>query len=349
MNGNTPKKSPSNVLVTGATGLVGSYLVRYLLRKTGDNIIALRRSNSDCSLLSEVSDRIEFREADLNDYESLSEALNGVNKVFHCAALVSFDPRDKDLLLKTNVEGTANLVNICLESNIEKLVYVSSIAAIGKPPGRMSDENDYWQSESDSNFYSLSKFLSEQEVWRAEAEGLNVVIVNPTIILGSGFWDVGSNKFFQQAYKNFKFYTGGSTGFVDVRDVVRAMYILMENNISAQRYILNAEVVKFREMMNMVADAIGKKRPTTAVGKFLSGLIWRTEAIRGILTGAKPLITKATAKNANSDLSVDNSKSLNIPGFSYRPITTSIAEIGEQFRKASINNWKPDILPFDQD
>lgn len=333
--------------MTGATGLVGSYLVRYLVQKGEDHIIAIRRKSSDRSLLSDIEDQIEFREADINDYEALNASMQGVDKVYHCAALVSFDGRDKDKLLKVNVEGTANIVNLCLERNITKMVYVSSIAAVGRSPGKLIDEKDHWQHSSDNNFYSLSKFLGEQEVWRGEAEGLNIAIVNPTIILGSGFWEVGSNKFFRQAYKNFKFYTNGSTGFVDVRDVAEVMYTLMNSDISGERYILNAEVIKFRDMMNMVADSIGKKRPGICVGPILAGLIWRLEALRGFITGARPLITRATAKNAQSHIAIDNRKSLTIPGFTYRNISSTVKEIGEQFKIAEINSWAPAKLPFD--
>lgn len=346
MTGHSEGLHKSTVLVTGATGLVGSYLVRYLIQKGMDHIIAIRRKNSDCSLLSDVLDQIEFREADINDYEALSAAMAGVGKVYHCAALVSFDERDKNTLLKVNAEGTENVVNVCLEKNINKLVYVSSIAAIGKPPGKSIDEKDYWQRESNNNAYALSKFLGEQEVWRGEAEGLKIAIVNPTIILGSGFWDVGSNKFFRQAYKNFKFYTNGSTGFVDVRDVVQAMYIIMNSAVTGERYILNAEVIKFKDMMDMVADAIGKKRPSIAVGSFLSGIIWRLEALRGFVTGVRPLITQATAKNAQSTISINNSKSLTIPGFTYRSVERSVKEIGDQYKIAETNNWTPGKLPF---
>lgn len=335
------------ILVTGATGLVGSYLIRYLLKAGYTDVVALKRKSGNIALLDGYTDKIEFKEGDLNDYFSLKAALEGVHKVYHCAALVSFDDRDKNDLIRVNVEGTANLVNICLEEGIEKLVHVSSIAAVGKKPGKIVSETDFWQKNDDMNYYSLTKFQGEQEVWRGHAEGLSVAIVNPTIILGSGFWETGSNKFFKQADNGFRFYTQGSTGFVDVRDVVKFMHQVMESDINGERFILNADSWTYKRLMDECASVLGKKGPDIGVGPVISGIIWRLEWLRGRLTGKRPMITKSTAKNAQTRLEIDNRKSLQLAGFLYRSLEQSIHETGKQFLKAKSSNWKPEVLDFD--
>lgn len=334
------------ILVTGATGLVGSYLIRYLLQAGYTNIIALKRATSNTELLGASVDKIEFREGDLNDYDSLKEALVGVEKVYHCAALVSFDDRDKKNLINVNVNGTANLVDLSIDAGVRKLVHVSSIAAVGKKPGKVVSESDFWQKNDDMNYYSLTKFLGEQEVWRGYAEGLSVAIVNPTIIIGSGFWEVGSNKFFKQADNGFRFFTQGNTGFVDVRDVVKFMHLIMESDVEGERYILNAVSWPYKQLMDECAKAVGKKGPDIGVGKVISSVIWRLEWLRGRLTGKRPMITKSTAKNAQTKLNIDNSKSLQVNDFKYRPLETSVQETGKQFMEAKANNWKASVLEF---
>jgi dihydroflavonol-4-reductase len=318
-------------LVTGASGLIGSYLTRELVRR-GESVVALVRENSDLSLLSGVLDAIALRTGDLNDYYSLSAAMEGVAKVYHCAAMVSFDPRDRELLMKTNVEGTAHLVNLCLEAGIEKLVHVSSIAALGKKEGKAIQEEDYWQNPSDRNDYALSKYLSEQEVWRGYAEGLAVTIVNPTIVLGSGFWEVGSNKFFGQAWSGFPFYTKGIGAFVDVRDVVEAMIVCMDPRHTGHRFVLNAACLPYKQLMEECALAVGKKGPYLPVGKLGSGIVWRLAYWKSKLLGGRPFLTRSTAKAAQSVIQIDNSKSLEHLLVKYRNISESIREIGKQFK-----------------
>jgi nucleoside-diphosphate-sugar epimerase len=317
-------------LVTGASGLIGSYLVRELVNQ-GDQVVALVRENSDLSLLRGTLDHIEIRIGDLRDYYSLEDALEGVSKVYHCAAMVSFDDRDREELIKTNVEGTANLVNLCLEMGVKKLVHVSSIAALGKKEGNYVNEEDYWQNNADNNYYALSKFLSEQEVWRAYAEGLPVAIVNPSIVLGSGFWHVGSNKFFGQAWDRFPFYTRGVGAFVDVRDVVKAMVLCMEKEYTGQRFILNAACVPYKQFMEECSLAVGKKGPSIAVGNFTSGIIWRVAHWKSKILGGRPFLTRITARAAQSRFQIDNRKSRELLKIEYRNISKTLQEIGKQY------------------
>ncbi|HNE28527.1 MAG TPA: SDR family NAD(P)-dependent oxidoreductase, partial [Saprospiraceae bacterium] len=228
------------ILVTGGTGFVGSYLIRLLVQH-GYHVRALRRADSAMHLVHDVADRVEWVEADVTDLVALEEAFEGVTQVCHCAAMVSFHPRDVRRMMQVNVDGTANIVNLCLHFGVRKLVHVSSIAAIGRSKERKHlDEKSPWVQSKVTSQYAISKYQGEQEAWRGHAEGLDVAIVNPAIILGSGYWNVGSGRFFQQVNDGLKFWPVGRSGFVDVRDVAQFMLLLLGNNISGERYILNA-------------------------------------------------------------------------------------------------------------
>ena len=200
------------ILVTGGTGFLGSYLLRILLKKGYQKIRALKRDSSDLSLVHNVKDQIEWVEGDLLDPESLGDAMEGVRQVYHCGAMVSFDPKQSNQMMRVNVEGTENIVNIALEIGIEKMVHVSSIAALGrtKETPNVNEETYFKRDENNSN-YSISKYLSEQEVWRGIAEGLPAAILNPSVIIGSGFWNKGTGRMFQKVWDGLKFYPVGST------------------------------------------------------------------------------------------------------------------------------------------
>ena len=209
----------SLVLVTGATGFVGSYLIRSLLQK-GMRVRALRRKNSRLDLLAGVADKVEWIQADVTDTGALEDAFEGVTHVCHCAAIVSFHPKDADKMLKVNVEGTANIVNLCLDFGVKKLVYVSSIAALGRATNRPHlDESCKWVESKDNSRYAISKYGAEMEVHRGIAEGLSVAIVSPSVIVGSQYWDEGMAGFFKKIDQGLKFCPSGGSGFVDVRDV----------------------------------------------------------------------------------------------------------------------------------
>ena len=222
------------ILVTGASGLVGSQLVKELM-KTGKKVKALYRSSIP---VIEGADNIEWVRGDILDVVALEEAMVGVQQVYHCAAIVSFNPKNKAALHQTNVEGTANVVNACLNANIQKLVFVSSVAALGRiREDTPINETMNWSEETSNSEYGKTKYFAEMEVWRGIGEGLDAVIVNPVIILGSGDWEKGSSELFKSAYDEFPWYTEGSGGFVDVVDVVKAMILLMESNYYLlQRY-----------------------------------------------------------------------------------------------------------------
>ncbi|TKK68327.1 NAD-dependent epimerase/dehydratase family protein [Ilyomonas limi] len=318
------------VFVTGATGLVGSHLVQALVQQ-GRQVRALYRSAIPSY---EGADKVEWIKGDILDVIALEEALAGVEQVYHCAAVVSFNPKKIHELYQTNIEGTANIVNACITAGVQKLLHVSSVAALGRiNEGVAIDENMHWSPKTNNSEYGKSKYLAEMEVWRGIGEGLKAVIVNPTIILGAGDWNGGSSQIFKTVYEEFPWYTDGITGFVDVVDVVSAMQLLMESEVSAQRYILNAVNMSFKELFVMIAQCFGKRPVHKKVTPFMAGVIWRWEAIKYRLTGISPLLTKETAASAQAKVFFKNGKFLQqFPSFKYTPITTTIYNICNQLK-----------------
>jgi dihydroflavonol-4-reductase len=319
------------ILVTGGSGLVGSHLIAALV-KEGKKVRALFRSTVPQIPFAE---QIEWVKGDILDVSALEEALIGISQVYHCAAMVSFNPKNKAALFQTNVEGTANLVNCCIDASVEKLLFVSSVAALGRiREDRAINETMNWTPETSNSEYGKSKYLAETEVWRGISEGLNAVIVNPVIILGAGDWEKGSSEIFKSAYDEFPWYTSGTGGFVDVADLVNAMILLMESNVAAERFIISAENLGYREIFSQIALYFHKKPPHKKVTKLLAAIVWRIEAIKGYFTGNTPLLTKETAATAQACVQFNNTKLMQqFPSFQYRPITDSIERICKELIK----------------
>jgi dihydroflavonol-4-reductase len=293
------------ILITGATGLIGSQLVRRYL-KAGRTVSALRRAASTTGLLDDVKDQITWLEGDILDIPSLEDAIQPGMDVIHTAAIVSFVPRDRAQMEKINVEGTANIVNVCLDKKVRKLGFISSVAALGRPdPKRNSgsetvviDENQKWEDSPNNSAYAQTKYRAELEVWRGVAEGLDAVIVNPSVVLGEGDWSRSSSQLFRYVYQEKPFYTEGMTNVVDVQDVAEALYQLMESNIVNERYILNGATLSYKDLFYKMADAFGKKPPAYRVAPALAEVLWRLEALRSRISGKAPLITRETARSA---------------------------------------------------
>ncbi|MEP6927559.1 MAG: NAD-dependent epimerase/dehydratase family protein [Ginsengibacter sp.] len=310
------------ILVTGAAGLVGSELVKQLLEK-GYKVTGIYNS----SPVNIIHPNLRVQQCDILDIIGLEEIIEGITHVYHCAAIVSFEPKDKYNLLKINVEGTANVVNACMDAGVQKLVHVSSVSALGRiRDGETINEQMNWTEETSNSVYGKSKYLGELEVWRGIGEGLQALIVNPSIILGGNNWDNGSAAIFKTAYDEFKWYTEGISGFVDVRDVANAMILLMNSKISGQRFILSAENLSYKEIFFSIAKCFGKKPPSKKVSPFMGEIVWRLEAIKAGITGKKHLLTKETTRTAQACVYFDNTKILNaLPGFNFNPVAVSIA------------------------
>lgn len=329
------------ILVTGGTGLVGTHLL-YRLTTAGENPIALVRRSSNIQRVKTVFsyystnaqklfDSITWIEGDILDIFSVIEAMKGIKQVYHCAASVSFQSSDKKTLTDTNLQGTCNIVNAALESNIEKLVHVSTIGALGRADATgLITEETYWNNKK-SSVYSTSKYHAEMEVWRGIAEGLNAVIVNPSIILGPGDWTSGSSKLFTTMYKGLKFYSSGTNGFVDVDDVVVSMINLMNSDISGERFIINSENISYKELFYWMAEALGVPPPPYKATRVMSEIGWRILWLKGFLTGKKSTITKETAETANQNYKYSNEKIINTTFISFLPVKESINKNSKLF------------------
>lgn len=271
---------------------------------------------------------------DLLDVVSLEEMLEDVQTVYHCAGLISYNPQDRERLYQINVEATANVVNACLLSGVQKLVHVSSIAALGKfVPGKEIDEETVWTEDARNSAYGYSKYLGEMEVWRGVTEGLQAVIINPSIILGPGDWKNGSTAIFRNIYEGFKWYTEGVNGFVDVRDVALSMIQLMQSNIHTERFVVNAVNASYKEVFFSIADNWNKPRPNKLVTRALSSLVWRMEYIKSIFTRKQPLVTRETANTALAEVRFNNQKLLKaLPGFSYLSLAETIQYTCQQLQ-----------------
>ncbi len=321
------------ILVTGGTGFLGSYLLRALVN-AGKPVRALYRQQIPAQL-HDIQDQVQWFQGDILDVISLEEAMQGITQVYHCAAIVSFHPSSRLSMMHTNVEGTANVVNMALDAGVQKLVHVSSVAALGRAKDNAAiDERAEWQDSPNNSQYAVSKYRAEMEVWRGIAEGLDAAIVNPTIILGSGFWLEGSGTLVKHVWKEFPFYTGGINGYVDVEDVVRVMMLLMDSPIKGQRFVVSAENKSYFDLFSEMAGQLGKKPPHISVQPWVAEIVWRVEKLKGLFSDAKPVITKETARTAQLKMYYNSSKILRtLPSFQFKPLTQTVAEICRSFKE----------------
>lgn len=327
---------------------MGAHLL-YELTNSGQQVKALHRKQSNTGWVKKIFSyytdqteilysRIEWVEGDILDYLSLEEALKGVTSIFHCAAMISFHGNDNDTMLNNNVKGTGNLIDAAIHNGVSRFCHVSSIAALGKTQdGSIITEETYWTPTKRKTGYSLSKFFSEMEVWRGIEEGLEAVIVNPSIIMGPGNWNIGSPKLFQSIWKGLKYYTKGITGFVDVRDVVRAMILLMDETkfekVKNQRFILNAGNMSYQDFFNKIADGLNKPRPRNFASDIKLNIAWRMAIMASFFTGKRPLITRDTVSSSNQINQYSGEKISRLTGFQYRSLDSSITNIAEIFLK----------------
>ena len=322
------------ILITGITGLVGSFTARYFL-KSGFEVSGLKRVNSDLSLIQDIENKITWFEGDILDILLLEKAIEYVNYVVHAAAIVSFAPKNRDKMFKTNVEGTINVVNLCLEKNVRKLCFVSSVAALGRkiPNGNNSnhvikiDEKATWEENELNSNYAKTKYLAEMEVWRGQSEGLNSVIVNPSLILGEADWNKSSTQLLRYVYDEHKFYPEGNLNYVDVEDVAECIFKLIVSDISDERFILSAGKITYKEFFEKVAPRFSKKAPSTLISKSLTGIVWRLEKIRSFFTGNAPLLTKETALSSSHAFEYLNEKIKKTLNFTFRNLDDSLERI----------------------
>jgi dihydroflavonol-4-reductase len=326
------------VFVTGGTGFLGAHLIHHLLA-AGKQVRALKRQTSSMMLFDRVfrfyqtspeqlPGKLEWVEGDLLNILQLDELIGeGISEIYHTAALVSFQPQDKTTMMHTNISGTANLVNAALNKNIRKLCHVSSIAAIGRGENKnVIDENTLWKASRRNSNYAISKYGAEREVWRGMEEGLPAVIINPSIILGAGETKSGTGKMISVVLKGLKFYSSGTNGFVDVKDVVKLMIQLAESEISGERFVVSAENLTYKEIFTMIAKEIGKKPPSFKATGWMGKLAWRGSYALGKITSTKPLITRETAITARNTYLYSNRKICEVLNFRFMPVENAIKD-----------------------
>tara|TARA_B100001142_G_scaffold179806_2_gene179355 strand:- start:21510 stop:22514 length:1005 start_codon:yes stop_codon:yes gene_type:complete len=328
------------IFVTGGSGLVGSYILLKLCQQ-GKEFKALKRASSSLEVCKRIFTyynsadlfaQINWVVGDINDIPSLELGVKDCDMILHCAGLVSFAPSDLDLLKKVNIEGTANIVNVALSHKIKKLGYISSIATLGSNSNeKIVDEECYFKSSKSDSNYAISKYYAEQEVWRAVAEGLDAVIVNPSVILGPGDWQKGSSQIFQKIYNGLKYYTSGSTGYVDVDDVAESLLHLLFSDINNERFIVNGANLKYRDCFDMIAVNFKRPKATIKVTPFIKEIAWRVEAILSFFSGRRPLLTKETANNAMRNRRFSSAKIEKAIGFKFTEINSTIKKYSDWF------------------
>lgn len=325
------------VFVTGGTGLLGAQLLFDLVSQ-GKKVRAIYRSESRLEAVRHLFqhrnpekalalfDAIDWVIGDILDIPALLESMKGCSQVYHCAGLVSFHPKDHSDVFKINREGTANMVNVSLELGIKKFCHVSSTAAIGGDNSAPISEATKWKNGEITSGYSLSKNAAEREVWRAKEEGLNVVIVNPCVILGPGDWNETSLTIFQTVSKGLKFYPPGSNATVDVRDVAYSMIHLMDSEVEGERFLCVGSNQTFKELMTEISQQLNLVPPTKLAQYWQVWVArWALKIVKGI-TGKRSAITKETVHNLFADKRYDTSKIEAAIGIQFRPLKDQVSD-----------------------
>ena len=307
------------ILVTGGTGLVGSHLLLHLTENGAEKVRAIYRNPSTIEKAKSLFElyqksglfgAIEWIEADILDIPSLENAFKKIDLVYHCAGLISFNPDDEEALRKINIEGTANIVNFCIDKKVTKLCHVSSIAALGNlgPNQTIVTEDTDWNPEVLHSDYAISKYGAEMEVWRGQQEGLKVVVVNPGVIFGPGFWKQGSNEIFKIIKKGLPFYTRGTTGFVAVTDVVRIMNLLMESESTGERFTVISENCTYKEIIYSIAKKIKANPPKIEANPWLLNLAWKLDWLSSKVLRTKRKLSKHGAISLQNTDTISNEK-----------------------------------------
>lgn len=334
------------ILVTGGTGLVGSHLLLELLR-SGEKVRALYRNSQKWDTVLKVFsyslsmkeakslfNRIEWIQADLTEIPGLEIAFEGVTRVYHCGAHVSFDPSKDALLRKINIEGTANIVNLSIHHRINKLCFVSSIATLDKRPDHTSvSENSHWNKENDHTMYAITKYGAEMEVWRASQEGVPVVIVNPGIIIGPGFWENGSGQIFSKVNKGLQYHFPKTTGFVGVEDVVQVMIQLMNSSVRNEQFIVVSENLSFRNILRETARVLGKPEPSKPLKPWMVYLGWISEKFTSPFIRKERKLNRWSATTLFEDTFYSNDKVRERLDYNFEPISQVIYRTSQMFRK----------------
>src|SRR5699024_2062493 len=332
------------VLVTGGTGFLGAHLLDQLVQ-AGEQVRCLYRTKPFKYVPQDIIKQIEWVQGDLLDTVSLDKAMQGVRQVYHCAGKVSFQPKDKEELKLVNVVGTANVVNCSLEHGIQKLIYVSSVAALGSAKDNEPvTEKCKWEVKKNNTVYGKSKHLAELEIWRGIAEGLPAIIVNPSTLIGpSLYWSEGSPSLFKNIAEGFAHYPIGLNGFADVRDTARLIRHLMRTNISEERFIINNENWTFKRLFLSIKDQFNLETKFIEINHFVSNILCQAAKVKALFTGTEPLITKEMAITSAEKVSYSNRKIAGLfPSFQWTSLEETIADTCHVFLEQKTTNAQED-------
>ena len=330
------------ILVTGGTGLVGSHLL-FQLVNNNESIIAIYRREKKLEIVKrvfsyysddylELFNKIEWVESDLLDIPKLTDAFIGIEYVYHCAAFVSFEPDKYHVLRRTNIEGTANIVNLGVSNKVKKLCYVSSIAALGESQNSTKiDEETHWNPEADNSVYAITKYGAEIEAWRGTQEELPTVIVNPGVIIGGGIWSHGSGNIIKKVYKKLPYYTSGSIACIDVQDVVKIMIQLQESDIINERYVLVAENIRYKTFLYTIAKHLGVNPPKKEAKSWLLAIGWRLDWLSHKVFGKRRVLVKQMVASLYNKAIYDNSKITDTLNYEFTPIEDCIERVSKEF------------------
>ena len=332
------------ILITGGSGLLGSYLVRWFKQKGYTHITSTYQHSID-TVPKDILEGVQWEKLILPDKAAALEIVSGHDWVIHAAGYVSYQPKEKYKLIDINQIGTEHIVNACMAHNVEHFVYISSIGALGKENNHVTlNESSPWLQNEFSTSYGLSKYLGEVEAWRGAAEGLNVSVVVPSVILGAGNWNRSSLQIMDQIAKKSPWYPGGQTGYVDVRDITIFISILLERSVIGERWIVNGANLTYGVLYEKVAGHLGLKRKFREAPKWLAKimLLIRTFVKEGSIGGE-------LLNHVYGTFTYDASKSLKMEGFLYRSIDETLKEVAENYSHSSKAILHPSVLPFKKD
>jgi nucleoside-diphosphate-sugar epimerase len=326
------------VAITGANGLVGSFIANRFVEAELP-VTAITRTSSDTGLLDGSREKMVHRHADVLDMQGLTDAIAGADTVIHTAAMVSFDPRRTKRILSVNVEGTRNVVNTCLSQGIRRLIHISSVSALGRPKGISEiDEESQWIPNSVQSAYAESKYLAELEVYRGSEEGLDVALVNPSVVLAPGNWEKSSAQLFRYAWDERPFYTSGSLNYVDVRDLAEMVFRINGRSLKGEKFIASAGVISIKDFLGEVASRFNKKPPSIEVSSSWIGIAAGLERIRSTFTGREPLVTKQTVRMLKETCYYSSQKANQVLGLHFHPLAETLDWCcGHYLRKVTIN------------
>jgi nucleoside-diphosphate-sugar epimerase len=328
-----------HILVTGGTGVLGVYIVEALLADGFENIEVFSRGGSNNSLSFANHKSVTFTTGDIAELHPLTEAIDRSDYIIQAAAIVSFNPKKFDLMHLINVEGTTNVVNLALDANVKKVIHISSIAAIGRSEkSGVISESTTWSNSKYNSYYGITKYLAEQEVWRAHHEGLNMVIINPSLVMGGKTWDQSSLQIFKKVYDTLPYYTTGSTGIVDVQDIAKMTLFLLKSEVNGERFIASGGNISYKDLFQKMASFMGRKAPQKSAPYWIMSIFWRLEKVRSFLSGKEPLITRETMRSSSHLSFYDNQKSIDLGWGEYTSLDDTLEKYSKEYRTFRENN-----------